>query len=180
MGIATTRTSVQTWYVNARGWIMQPSSSPFETRVVVLAVDPDIRQGMLEMLRDERTQCRSVSTPTEATEVCTAERPHVLCVAGIESVEEIMRLLADLEARLGPEKPRVSLVFGLRSAGARFLPGVTYSLFAPASGARMRDFIRESIRVREREARHSGVRMVRVSESETPVAAEAETGTKPR
>jgi hypothetical protein len=138
---------------------MSSATSGGPARVVVLAADRDLGDGMLEVLRDEGAIPRSVATSAEARLECEREPPDVLFIAAIESVDEIMRLLEDLERMLGADKPRVGLVFGLRSAGARFLPGVSYSLFAPASGARMREFIRQCLTPAGRELRHSGVRV---------------------
>jgi hypothetical protein len=114
---------------------------------------------MIEVLRDEGAHARSVGTTADALRECEREPPDVLFIAAIESVDEIMRLLEDLERMLRQDMPRVGLVFGLRSAGARFLPGVSYSLFAPASGSRMREFIRQCLTPAGRELRHSAVRV---------------------
>jgi hypothetical protein len=134
------------------------SSTAVPVRVLVLAADRDLRDAMIEVLRDEGAVARSVATTTDALRECEREPPEVLFIAAIESVDEIMRLLSDLERMLGHDQPRVGLVFGLRSAGARFLAGVSYSLFAPASGTRMREFIRQCLAPVGRELRHSGVR----------------------
>ena len=131
-------------------------------RVLVLSEDADVRQGMLALVQDEGGNARASVSCAEAVAACRQDPPDVLFVAGVDSVDEIMRLLSDLDRLLGERKPRVALVFGLRSAGARFLPGVSYSLFAPASGARMREFVRECVRPRDRDLRHSAVTAIRV------------------
>lgn len=142
-------------------------------RVLVLSDHDDVRQGMLALVRDEGADGRVAVSCAEAVAACRVDPPDVLFVAGVESVDEIMRLVSDLDRLLGERKPRVALVFGLRSAGARFLPGVSYSLFAPASGSRMREFVRECIRPRDRELRHSAVTAIRV---EAPDKPESEAG----